>query len=526
MKRIAAALALLVLLVTNPAGAVTRGGTFVFGVSADCIFLDPVYEQQNPDIWFAMNVYDTLLQPSTDGKTVQPGLASSYEISPDALTVTLTLRPGIKFADGSPIEPSDVKFSLDRGRSKEDGGAYFFLLSSLDSIEIAGENKVLLHLKKPDAAILQVLASFYAGIVPEKLMRAAPGATLREKAKAFAERPLGSGPYMVTSWSHGSELVLSRNPYYWKLGEDGKALPYVEQIKTVVIPDDATRILKLKAGEIDAAEFVPFSRVAELKGDPKLNMTLFPAAKIIYIAMNNRPALKDGTKNPLSDKRVRHALNYAVDKKAIAQITTYGIGTSQVTLPPSSTPLAMTDKGEPYPYDPAKAKALLQEAGYASGFDLTIYAIAGSADDAAELAVVQQMWGAIGVKLQIQQYDAATRIAKFKADDYQMRTALFTNDLNDPSQITSFMAYFPSYESNRSGFRDAELEDLFVKSQAEMDVEKRRALYRRMQEIYIDAAPMVFLLEVPYPVALAKKVKDFVQIPLGNYIFAGMHLEP
>jgi len=513
------------LCVSSGALAATRGGTFVFGASADCIFLDPVHEQQNPDIWFAMNIYDTLLQPSSDGKTVQPGLASPHAISPDALTVTLTLRPGIRFGDGSPIEPSDVKFSLDRGRSKEEGGNYYFLLSSVDQVEIADSDKIVLHLKHPDPSILQVLASFYTGIVPEKLMRAAPGANLREKAKAFAERPIGSGPYMLTSWKHGSEFTLSRNPYYWKAGEDGKPLPYLDQVKVAIIPEDATRILKLKAGEIDAAEFVPFSRIAELKADPKLDMALYPAAKIVFLAMNNRPALKNGSKNPLADKRVRQALNYAIEKKAIAQIMTHGIGTSQVTLPPSSTPLAMTDKGEPYPYDPARAKALLQEAGYADGFDLTIDTVAGSADDSAEVAAVQQMWSAVGVRLRIQQYDVATRIAKFKANDYQMKMSLYTNDLNDPSQITSFMAYFPSYESNRSGFSDAELDELFLKSQTEVDVEKRRALYRRIQEIYIEAAPIVFLLEVPYPVALAKKVKDFVQIPLGNYIFSGVHLE-
>ena len=146
---------------------------------------------------------------------------------------------------------------------------------------------------------MQVLASFYAGIVPQKLIEAEPGATLRDKAKDFAERPLGSGPFMITSWTHGNEFVLKRNPYYWKLGDDGKPLPYLDEIKVVVIPDDATRILKLKAGEIDAAEFVPFSRIAELKADPKLTMALFPAAKIIYLAMNNRPTLKDGAKNPL-----------------------------------------------------------------------------------------------------------------------------------------------------------------------------------------------------------------------------------
>ena len=113
----------------------------------------------------------------------------------------------------------------------------------------------------------------------------------------------------------------------------------------------------------------------------------------------------------------------------------------------------------------------------------------------------------------------------FKADNYQMRTALYTNDLNDPSEITSFMAYYPSYESNRSGFRNAELEDLFVKSQSEMDVEKRRAEYRRMQEIYIQAAPMVFLLEVPYAVAFRKTGPGLRADPAWQRHFSGVHIE-
>ena len=117
--RIGMLLAGLILLGIGSASAATHGGTFIFGASADVIFLDPVFEQQNPDIWFAMNVYDTLLQPSNDGKTVGPGLASAYEISPDGLTLTLTLRPGVKFADGSPLTPNDVQFSLKRAQNKD-----------------------------------------------------------------------------------------------------------------------------------------------------------------------------------------------------------------------------------------------------------------------------------------------------------------------------------------------------------------------------------------------------------------------
>jgi peptide/nickel transport system substrate-binding protein len=107
-----------------------------------------------------------------------------------------------------------------------------------------------------------------------------------------------------------------------------------------------------------------------------------------------------------------------------------------------------------------------------------------------------------------------------------MRTALWTNDLNDPSQMTSYFAYYPTVQSNFSGFRDEGLEKLFLQSQSEIDPKKRAEQYRQIQEIYIEAAPLLFLLEVPYTVALRKGVTDFVQIPLGNYILSGVHLEP
>jgi peptide/nickel transport system substrate-binding protein len=192
------------------------------------------------------------------------------------------MRPGIKFSNGSPIEPSDVKWSLDRARARDTGGDFSFLLDSIESIDTAAPDQVIVHLHHPDPVILQALATFNSGIMPEKLVMAAPGATLLEKSKNFAEHPIGSGPFMLTSWQRNTEMLLSRNPYYWKTGTDGQKLPYLDAIRFVIIPDDATRILKLRAGELDVAEFVPYSRVAELKGDTKLNMVLFPAAQTNY----------------------------------------------------------------------------------------------------------------------------------------------------------------------------------------------------------------------------------------------------
>lgn len=506
------------------ARAAKRGGTLTFARAADSIYLDPVKTEQNADIWISLNIYETLIQPSADGKSLVPALAESWAMDPSGKTITLKLRPGLKFGDGSPITVSDVKWSLDRARSKEEGGDFAFMLQSIAEIATPAPDTVVITLGRPDPAILQALATFNAGIMSEKLMMAAPGADLAAKSKAFAEKPIGSGPFMLASWTRNTEMVLVRNPHYWRKGADGQALPYLDRIRFLIIPDDATRILKLKAGEIDATEFVPFSRVAELKADRKLSMMLFPSAKVIYLNMNVRPTFKDGSKNPMADVRVRQALNHATDKRAINQVMSYGAGTPSPTFMPTSTPLAYGDK-EPYPYDIAKAKKLMADAGYASGFEVSCMALAGNVDDVAQLSAIQQMWSQIGVRLKIEQLESASRLARFRATDYQMRTSLWTNDINDPSQITSYFAYFPTIQSNRSGWQNKEVDALFEQSQSETDVAKRAALYKKLQEIYIAEAPIVFLLNVPYPVATSAKVKDFVQIPLGNNIFVETYID-
>ncbi len=504
--------------------AQTRGGTLTFGRSIESQYLDPTRTSQNADIWIALNIYDTLLQPSADGAGVEAGLASTWSVSDDGKTVTLKLRPDLKFADGSPLQVSDVTWSLDRARAKPGGGEFAFLLASIASVEASGADTVLVHLTHPDPVILQALSTFNAGIMPEKLLMAAPGATIEDKTKAFADHPVGSGPFTLESWRRNTEMVLVRNPYYWRKAADGKPLPYLDHVRLQIIPDDATRILKLRAGEIDAAEFVPYSRVAELKADPALNMVLFPAAQVNYFSLNARPTFKDGSKNPMADVRVRQALNYATDKDALIQAVSYGTGTLQRSLMPMSTPLA-DGPAQLYPFDLAKAKALLTEAGYPQGFELTAIALAGSADDAAKLTILQQLWAQIGVRLKIEQLDSATRLARFNAGDFQIRASLWTNDINDPNEITSILAYYPTRQAGRSGWQDKRVDELFDQSQEELDPAKRAAEYKEIQQRYADAAPIVFAMEVPYPVALRKAVHGFVQIPLGNNLFVEASVE-
>src|SRR6266700_849356 len=175
-------LAALGLLCASQTWAANRGGTLVFARQVDSQFLDPTQTAQNADIWISLNLYDTLLLASADGKSTEPGLALATKVSDDGKSITFTMRPGLKFADGSPLLVSDVKWSLDRARSKEEGGEFAFLLSSIASVATKGEDSVIVQMKHRDPTILQALATFNSGIMPEKLFMAEIGrASCRER---------------------------------------------------------------------------------------------------------------------------------------------------------------------------------------------------------------------------------------------------------------------------------------------------------------------------------------------------------
>jgi peptide/nickel transport system substrate-binding protein len=516
------ALTLALLAAGSAAFASERGGTMTYGRYADSLFLDPVLNDANVDIWILSNLYDTLLEPTADGKGVEPGLAEAWKVADDGMSVTLTMRDGIKFSDGSPITTEDVKWSLERA-AKPDNGIWGFLIESIDHIDAPDDKTVVIALKHPDPAIVPALTVFNTQIMPEKAFEASPGDTDADKAKAFAEHPIGSGPFMFESWERGSEMKLVRNPYYWRMGDDGKPLPYLDGITFEVIPDDATRILKLKAGELDGAEFIPYARVDELNNDADLDMVLFPSTRVQYVTMNVRPEL-NGAPNPLSNEKVRQAMNYAVDKNAIIQVVTHGVGTQMTSYMSSATPLHVgTDPL--YPVDVEKAKSLMKEAGFADGFSTSVLVLAGNQDEIGIATALQQMWGAIGIKLDLEQVDNATRTDKYRNGVFTMRISAWTDDIADPNEITSYFAYSPTIDCLHSGWKNEEVDKLYEASQSETDPAKRAEQYARIQEIFNTTGPTLPLYETPYPVALRKNVKGFVQIPLGNNIFAATYLE-
>ncbi len=505
---------------STPSLSQDRGGVLNFARYDGSKLIDPIYADRNPDIWMVGSLFDTLLRSSPDGTAVVAGLAESHAVSADGQMVTLTLREGLKFSDGSALTGEDVVFSLDRARNG-DLSPWAGLLGSIDSVTAEG-NAITVALKNPDPTILSMLATFNTAIVSKAAFDAAPGATDQEKSAAIfaATGPgVGSGPFYLCGFEQGSSMEFCANENYWKMGADGKALPYLDKVAFQIIPDDATRILKLQSGEIDAAEFIPFSRVAELDADPKINMNLYPSTRIIYSPINTRATRADGSDNPLADVRVRQAINYATNKDALIGLVLQGAGKPMTSpLMAAATQLA-TDNGPLYGYDMDKAKALIAEAGLASGTEITFTTLAGSADDGTIFAALQQMWAPLGIKLSVEQVDGATRGAKNRSGEFDIHTYGWVNDVNDPSQVVGWLGHTPTANAVGTGWENATFNSLFEASATEIDPAKRAAQYAEMQGIYAEAAPLLFMYETPFAVAVSGAVDGYVQTPLGNNIF-------
>ncbi|MDJ0933588.1 ABC transporter substrate-binding protein [Breoghania sp.] len=384
-------------------------------------------------------MYDTLILPTDDGKGLKPGLATDWSVSKDGLTVTLHLRDGIKFSDGTPITAEDVRWSLERA-SNPDNGIWNFMLGSVDTVEAKDASTILVHLKHTDPAILPTLTVFNAAIMPEKQYLASKGKSDIDKAKNFAQHPVGIRPLHPDVLR--SRLFHEAGARSVLLGQGrrrGKPLPYLDGINFEIIPDDATRILKLQSGEIDGAAMIPYARAKELDQASNIDMKLFPSTRVQYVTMNVRPEL-DGEKNPLSNLRVRQALNYAANKQTIIQIVTHGVGKPMTSFLSSGTPMHTGTKPL-YPYDLAKAKAFLKDAGYPNGFETSIMVIAGNQDEIGIATTLQQMWSQLGVKLKIQQIDDGSRDTAYRNGTFHMRMSVWTDDIADPNEFASYALY-------------------------------------------------------------------------------------
>ena len=241
--------------------------------------------------------------------------------------------------------------------------------------------------------------------------------------------------------------------------------------------------------------------------------------------MNVRPKLPAASRNPSANEKVRQALNYATDKNAIIQIVTHGVGTPMKTFMSSATPLHVGN-GPIYPYEIDKAKQLLGEAGIPTASRRSMLVLAGNADETAIATALQQMWAPVGVKLSLEQVDNATRTAQIPRRGLPDAGCGVDRRHRRPERDHLLLRLFSHHRGAALGLEEREVDKLFEACQKEIDAEEARPTStRRSSRSTSRAAPILSIYETPYPVALQKQVKGFVQIPLGNNIFAATSLE-
>lgn len=474
------------------------GGTFTFSRSTDSDNLDPVTQDGNINIWVFMNIYDQLLRVSDDGLTLQPMLAEKWEISADGLTYTFRLRQGVKFSDGTALKASDVVFSLKRAKETANS-PWSFTYEPVKDITAPDDATVVVTLNQVWAPFLADIAMFNSSIISEAFAK-------KVGADKLVDQAMGTGPYALAEWKKGEYILLKKNPNYWE-----KGLPLLDQVKIVVVPDDNSRILQLQGGDIDGMYDVPLSRVPDLKKDPKLQVGLYTSTYNNFIVLNTRTG-------PLSDVKVRQALNYATDKQALINVVNFGVGEISNSFMPNGA-LYWNKDQKGYPFDLDKAKQLLKESGSPNGGKVAIMVRAGGATALQLSTVLKDMWSKIGIDLDIQQLESTIVTSNYRANKFEMYASGWTNDIIDPDELVSYAILPEQTQNYHTGWTNQGAIDAAKQARATLDNATRQKLYYQVQDLHMQDAPFIYLYTLPYVDALKKQVQGFVHHPMGQWYF-------
>jgi len=475
-------------------GSGTSANTLVIANAVKVDTLDPEANSVNESIWLDQNLYSRLLQPNATGTGLLPDLATSWTIAPNGLTYTFHLRPDAKFSDGSPVTASDVVYSI--GRSRAFSGGWGFLLTPVKTITAAGPHTVVITLSQPHAPLLADLAMYAYSIVPEKLVKA--------QGASFFQHPVGSGPFKVTSYNPDSEVDLARNPYFYG------TKPKISKVRVVIVPNDNTRVLMLQSKKADIIENPPGNLVQQIDETPGLSVQLYPSTRVDIIQL-------DEHFKPFKSALVRQALNYAINRKAIVQLAYQGHATEGASFMPYK--MKFYDSSiAPYPYDPAKAKQLLAQAGYPHGFNAFLITVSGDVAGQAEAIVLKSELAAVGINISIQAYELLTAYNKEDGGHSELGERYWTNDIIDPDEVATFGAdsqgganAFNSYWS------DSQVNNLVTQARGELNDGTRQQMYNQIQQIVYQQSPFIVVDYSPYRYGVGDWVHGFHVTPLGNY---------
>lgn len=479
-----------------PAKTPEWDGTITWGLPSNPTTLDPRVTVDGISRSVFYNAYEFLVitKPGTTSELIGD-LADKWEVSPDGLSWTFTLKPSAKFWDGTPVDSKAVKFTYESMLKLNQGPAANFRM--LKGVETPDATTAKFILSEPSAVFPYLLVDI--GIINPKVLE-------KEKngdsgSGYLAANPMGSGPFKLTEWKPNEHLILDAAPEYW--GTKPKPKKVIYRVLTEV----SNLRLQLEKGDLDIAWGIPTDQLLTMFDKPGIKVQEGVGFDFIYVYLNNQ-------KKPFDNVKVRQALSYATDYEIIVKELLKGHGYQL------KGPYAYQAEGykEPtffYKRDVAKAKALLAEAGYPSGFSFTLLYASPTVGGAQAAQVLQANFAEIGVKVQLQELAEATRRERVDKSDFEASMGQWI------STAQPFWTMNVWHDSSRFGlagdrsfYKNPVVDDLIRKAASEMDLKKRTDLYTQAQEQIMKDAPYIYLYQRNAMIPMRDNVKGFQYNPV------------
>jgi peptide/nickel transport system substrate-binding protein len=443
-------------------------------------------------------IFDSLVHKNAHFN-LDPWLATSWE-TPDPLTYRFHLRTDVHFHNGKPLTATDVKYTLDSMRDGTVITAKAGALAHIDHVDAPDAATVVIHLKQPDAALLWNLSDGAIGIIPAG------------SGRDFAFHPIGSGPFRFVSQLQDDEVIIERNESSWQ------PRPAIARIRFAVVPDAITRALELEKGSADVCiNCLTADMVSALAKRPNLEVESGPGTNLNYISFNTQDSV-------LRDLRVRQAIAYAMNRPLIiSSLWRNRAQLAESLLPPQHW--AWTGDVRQYPYDPAKANALLDAGGWKRAndgvrFHLTMKT---STDETSRLLamILQQQLRDIGIALEVRSFEFATFYSDISKGAFQMYTLRWLGGNEDPD-IFGY-AYdshrFPPRGANRGRYVNAVLDGLIKEAAMSSDQALRRADYVKVQQILAAELPSINLWYLDAVLVHTRRLENIQISSSGNFDF-------
>ncbi|MFJ5335875.1 glutathione ABC transporter substrate-binding protein GsiB [Pectobacterium sp. CHL-2024] len=470
----------------------------VIAVGSTFTSLDPYDANDSLSQTVAKSFYQGLFGFDKEMKLVNV-LADSYDVSPDGLTYTVKLHPGVKFHDGTPFNAAAVKVNLDRASNPNSRLKRYNLFKMIEKTEAVDDLTVKITLKTPFSAFVNNLAHPAAVMISP--------AALKQYGKDIGFHPVGTGPYRFVTWNQTDFVKVEKFNGYWKAG-----LPKLDSITWRPVVDNNTRAALLQTGEAQFAYPIPFEQAKVLEKNDKLALVASPSILHRYISMNV-------TQKPFDNPKVREALNYAINKEALIKVAFSGYATPAEGPLPSSIDYSV--KYHPWPYDPAKARELLKEAGYPDGFTTTLWSSHNHSTAQKVLQFTQQQLAQVGVKVQVTAMDAGQRAAEVEGKGVkETGVRLFytgwsasTGEADWALSPLFATASWPPAQFNTAFYSNPQVDADLANALKTTDRTEKQKLYKDAQDKIWADAPWIFLATERLVSANSKKLTGFYVMP-------------